>query len=60
MGITTLDAKKRVGASVRPLHMFMYHRNPLLRRVAPRLFSLLTPGDTTPDHRVFRQLAGTA
>jgi predicted N-acyltransferase len=54
LGITTLDAKKRVGAEVRPLHMYMRHRNPLLRPLAPSLFRLLTPGDASPLHRVFR------
>jgi predicted N-acyltransferase len=54
MGITTLDAKKRVGAEVQPLHMFMRHCNPLFRQIGPRLFRLLTPGDDTTDHRVFK------
>lgn len=60
MGITTLDAKKRTGAAVRPLHMYMRHRNPILRLLAPRLFRLLTPGDTSPEHRVFNHLQGGA
>lgn len=58
LGITTLDAKKRAGAEIRPLHMYMRHRNPLLRPLAPALFRLLTPGDTSPDHRVFRDGGG--
>jgi predicted N-acyltransferase len=54
MGITTLDAKKRVGATVQPLHMYMRHCGLLFREIGPRLFRLLTPGDGTPDYRVFK------
>lgn len=58
MGITTLDAKKRVGAVVSPLHMYMRHQNWWLRRLGPWLFRLLTPGDDTPAHRVFKDPVG--
>ena len=54
MGVTTLDAKKRVGARARPLHMYMRHGNPCLRGFAPWLFRQLAPADRAPDHRVFR------
>jgi predicted N-acyltransferase len=54
MGITTLDAKKRLGATTQSLHMYMRHRQAWLRGLAPRLFRWLTPGDDTPDYRVFR------
>lgn len=59
LGITTLDAKKRAGAEVRPLHMYMRHRNPLLRSLAPALFRLLTPGDTSSAHQVFKDSGGS-
>ena len=58
MGITTLDAKKRVGATVNPLHMYMRHQSWWMRRLGPWLFRLLTPGDNTPAHRVFKDQLG--
>lgn len=58
MGITTLDAKKRVGATVTPLYMYMRHQSRWMRRLGPWLFRLLTPGDDTPAHRVFNDPVG--
>ncbi len=58
LGITTLDAKKRVGATVTPLYMYMRHQSLCMRRLGPWLFRLLTPGDDTPEHRVFSDSGG--
>jgi hypothetical protein len=58
MGITTLDAKKRMGAATRPLHMYMRHRNLWLRVLAPRIFRWLAPSDQSPEHRVFKTANG--
>jgi predicted N-acyltransferase len=48
MGITTLDPKKDMGSSIVTLNMYMRHSNPLLNKIIPRLFGMITPQDTEP------------
>ncbi|MFH0839729.1 MAG: GNAT family N-acetyltransferase [Candidatus Omnitrophota bacterium] len=48
MGITTLDPKKEMGASIVPLNMYMKHSNLFFNKVMPTLFNKMTPQDTEP------------
>lgn len=54
LGITTLEPKKEVGAEVVTQNMYMKHLNPLLNRIVPKLFDIMTPQDTTGPKRVFK------
>ncbi len=55
LGITTLVPKKEMGGEVVTLNMYMKHFNPLLNRVVPRAFGMMTPADGTRAVRVFTQ-----
>lgn len=55
MGITTLDPKRDLGSDVVSLNMYMKHSNPLLDRVLPVLFDMITPPDTTVPRNVFKK-----
>jgi len=54
MGITTLDPKKDMGSQIVNLNMYMKHSNPLLNRLLPVLFDMITPPDTTGPRNVFK------
>jgi predicted N-acyltransferase len=54
MGITTLNPKRDMGSGIRQLNMYMKHSNPLLNRILPVLFDLITPPDTTQPRDVFK------
>ncbi|NQS90284.1 GNAT family N-acetyltransferase [Patescibacteria group bacterium] len=54
MGITTLVPKKDIGFAVAPLNMYMKHFNPLLNKIVPRAFEMMTPQDNTGPRRVFK------
>lgn len=54
MGITTLDPKKDMGSEVVILNMYMKHFNPLLNKIIPTLFDMITPPDTTGPRNVFK------
>lgn len=54
LGITTLIPKKDVGADVITMNIYMKHLNPLLNRIVPRVFKMVTPQDNTGIRRVFK------
>lgn len=54
MGITTLEPKKDMGSEVVTLNMYMKHFNPILNRIIPTLFDMITPPDTTGPRNVFK------
>jgi len=54
MGITTLDPKKDMGSDIVILNMYMKHSNPLLNKIIPVLFDMITPPDTTGPRNVFK------
>lgn len=55
LGFTTLEPKKALGADVINLNMFMKHSNPILNKVIPVLFDMITPPDTTGQRNVFKE-----
>jgi predicted N-acyltransferase len=55
LGITTLEPKLDLGAVVVPLHMYMKHRNPLLNRVVPKVFDMMTPKTSLRQRNVFKR-----
>jgi len=55
MGITTLDPKKDMGSGLAVLNMYMKHSNPLLNKIIPVLFDMITPPDTTGPRNVFKE-----
>lgn len=55
MGITTLDPKRDMGSAIVALNMYMKHSNPLLNKVIPTLFDMITPPDTTGPRNVFKE-----
>ncbi|MDP3786623.1 MAG: GNAT family N-acetyltransferase [Candidatus Omnitrophota bacterium] len=55
MGITTLDPKKDMGSDIVALNMYMKHSNPLLNKIIPTLFDMITPPDTTGPRNVFKE-----
>jgi predicted N-acyltransferase len=55
MGITTLDPKKDMGSEIVALNMYMKHSNPLLNKIIPTLFDMITPPDTTGPRNVFKE-----
>jgi len=55
MGITTLDPKKNMGSGTVVLNMYMKHFNPLLNKIIPLLFDMITPPDTTGPRNVFKE-----
>ena len=57
LGITTLVPKKEIGADVVPLHMYMKHSKRIYNRIVPKLFSLMTPQDTSTPRSVFKRTA---
>lgn len=54
-GITTLAPKLDLGATVDPLFMYMKHLDPLANRLVPRLFELMTPGNTLQSRNVLKK-----
>ncbi|MDD5173496.1 MAG: GNAT family N-acetyltransferase [Candidatus Omnitrophota bacterium] len=54
MGITTLDPKKDMGSEIFALNMYMKHSNPILNKIIPTLFDMITPPDTTGPRNVFK------
>lgn len=58
MGITTLDPKKDMGSGIVVLNMYMKHSNPLLNKIIPVLFDMITPPDTTGPRNVFKEDRG--
>jgi len=54
LGITTLVPKKEMGAEVVRLKMYMRHFNPLLNKIVPRLFDMMTPQDNIRSRNVFK------
>jgi len=55
MGITTLNPKRDMGSDVASLNMYMRHSNPLLNKIIPTLFDMITPPDTTVPRNVFKE-----
>ncbi|MFA5500380.1 MAG: GNAT family N-acetyltransferase [Candidatus Omnitrophota bacterium] len=54
-GITTLVPKKDIGAEVVPLSMYMKHTNPLLDKIIPPLFDMMTPQDKELSRYVYKK-----
>ena len=54
MGITTLEPKKDMGSYTLNVNMYMKHSNPILNKVIPVLFDMITPPDTTGQRNVFK------
>jgi len=54
MGITTLNPKKDMGSDIATLNMYMRHSNPLLNKIIPTLFDMITPPDTEGPRNVFK------
>ena len=54
MGITTLVPKKDIGAYTTTLNMYMKHFNPLLNKIVPKAFNVMTPQDGEGPRRVFK------
>ncbi len=59
MGITTLDPKRDMGSDVSVLNMYMKHSNPILNKIIPTLFDMITPPDTTKPRNVFKDTASS-
>jgi len=57
MGITTLDPKRDMGSEIAALNMYMKHSNPLLNKVIPFVFDMITPPDITEPRNVFKAAA---
>lgn len=55
MGITTLEPKKDMGSGAVNLNMYMKHSNPILNKIIPVLFDMVTPPDTTGPRNVFKE-----
>ena len=58
LGPTSLEVKKALGGTVIPACLYMKHLNPLLNRIVPTLFRLMTPSEQPSDRRVFRDQQG--
>jgi len=54
MGITALNPKRDMGSDIAALNMYMRHSNPLLNKLIPTLFDMITPPDTTAPRNVFK------
>lgn len=54
MGITTLEPKKDMGSDIVNLNMYMKHFNPILNKIIPFLYEMITPPDTTGQRNVFK------
>ena len=54
MGITTLDPKKDMGSDIVNLNMYMKYSNPILNRIIPIVFDMMTPPDTMGPRNVFK------
>jgi len=59
MGITSLNPKRDMGSEILALNMYMRHSNPLLNRIIPVLFDMITPPDTTEPRNVFKESGGS-
>ena len=59
MGITTLAPKKDIGAYATTLNMYMKHFNPLLNKIVPKAFDIMTPQDDDGPRRVFKTDSGS-
>jgi predicted N-acyltransferase len=56
MGITTLNPKRDMGSNVLALNMYVKFFNPLLNRLVPLVFDMVTPPDTSAPRNVFKDL----
>ncbi len=53
MGITTPLAKMEVGAEIVPLYMYMKHLNPIMNKIVPKAFEMMTPVNIPAQRRAF-------